>query len=524
MERWDYVVAGGGSAGCVVAGRLAAAGARVLLVEHGQRAEENPETLRADGYREAFINDEVIWERFSEPQTALGGRRLFMGSGRGLGGSGAVNAMVYTRGDARDYEAWGDGWRWDDVVDHFAALEQTLVINQRPPTSFTDTCIRAAEQVGFRHSRDLNDGNIGGVLGYEWMSFAGEDRRSAYVAFVRPEEASGRLTIATGATARRVIVESGRAVGLEMMRDGRLERAFADREVIVCAGALESPKLLMISGIGPAAQLRALGMPIVADLPVGENLHDHPNVSLFFFGRQTVDSHYPQLYGFHRVGEGRDLAPGQSDTCYVFYPARSSFREGLMRMVPTMMLPPSLYGARDKLLPRLLQRSIAGAFDRRAVQRFIARLYGIVVILGKPESRGTLRLASADPDAPAKIDPAYLADPADMETMVRGVALARAIAAATPLSGWGNRELIPGPTGRSRAAIERFIRSNVMTTYHYAGTCRLGEVVDRRLSVHGVRGLRVADASVIPVTPVAALNAPSMLIGHRAATFALEDR
>lgn len=522
MERWDYVVAGGGSSGCVVAGRLAAAGARVLLLEHGQHADENPETLRADGYREAFVNDRVIWERFSEPQPALGGRRLFMGSGRGLGGSGAVNAMVYTRGDRRDYEAWGEGWRWDDVAADFSALEDQLVVNQRPPTSFTDTCIRAAEQVGFRHSRDLNDGDIGGVLGYEWMSYAGEERRSAYVAFVRPEERAGRLRVVTGATARRVIVEDGRAVGVEYDHAGRVERAHAEREVIVCAGALESPKVLMLSGIGPAAALRDLGLPVVADLPVGENLHDHPNVSLFFFGKQTVDCHYPQLYGFHRVGDGAGLAPGQSDTCYVFYPARSSFREGLMRMAPTMALPPSLYAAREKLLPRLMQRSIAGLFDRRAVQRFIARLYGIVVILGKPESRGTVRLASPDPEVPAAIDPAYLAAPADMETMVRGVELARSIAGATPLAGWGSRELVPGPTGRSRAGVERFIRSNVMTTYHYAGTCRLGEVVDRRLRVRGVRGLRVADASVIPVTPVAALNAPSMLIGHRAATFALE--
>lgn len=516
---FDYVVIGGGSAGCVAAGELADDdGANVLLLECGDAAEANPETLRADGYKDAFANDRLMWERFSEPQPGCGGRRIYLGSGRGMGGSGSVNAMVYTRGAREDYDDWIDGWRWKDVCPDFEQLEAKLGIHRRAPTVFTETCIAAAKARGFRHKDDLNDGDLSGVLGYEWMSYDGERRRSSYVAFVKERDRSN-LVVHTKARVVRIEVDGDRrATAVVYQHEGRERRAAVAREVVLCAGALESPKLLMLSGIGPEAELRRHGIDVVLDQPaVGDNLHDHPNVTLFFIGSTEVDCHHPQLYGFHRANPRAALPPTQSDSCYVFYPARSSLREGMLRLLPAMVLPEKLYAI--DLLRRVMRGGIEAAFAQRWLQRLVARIYGIVVILGKPKSRGALRLRSADPKANARIDPAYFQHPEDMETMVAGVRLARKIATSEPLAAWGNRELLPGVRNDSTPAIERFIQRNAITTYHYAGACRMGPngVVDEQLRVRGIEGLRVADASVVPFTPVSAMNAPSMLVGYRAA-------
>ena len=259
------------------------------------------------------------------------------------------------------------------------------------------------------------------------------------------------------------------------------------------------------------------GAPAPRDRPdsgataVGQNLHDHPNLQLFFSGAgDEVDCHYPQLYGFGRANHASSLPTEQSDTCFVFYPARSSFREGLMRMLPGIALPPSLYEM--PAAKRLLRKTIAGAFATRPVEHFVNRLWGIVVILGKPKSRGEVTL-----DA---YDPGYFDDPEDLETLVSGVEMARRMAQQPALQGYGQKEIMPGPMGRN---IRAWIRKNAMTTYHFAGTCRMGRdahaVVDTELRVQGLEHLRIADASVVPFTPVSAMNAPSMMIGFRAAEF-----
>ena len=343
------------------------------------------------------------------------------------------------------------------------------------------------------------------MLGYEWMSYEADKRRSSYVAFIK-DRPRDNLVIKTGARVERVSFDAERRIeAVHFRHDGQRHRAQVRCEAVLCAGALESPKLLMRSGIGPGAELRHRGIDVLVDRhAVGQNLHDHPNVTLFFLGERAVDCEYPQLYGFHRA-----RGVGSSDTCYVFYPARSSFREGMLRLLPAIALPERLY--ETEWLPKLMRGAIRTAFAQGAVKRFVARMYGIVVILGKPKSRGRVTLSA--------IDPAYFFEPEDMATMVAGVTLARAIADARPLQGWGNRELIPG----ANADVEHWIRMNAMTTYHYAGTCRMGSdddaVVTPKLEVRGVRGLRVADASVVPFTPVSAMNAPSMLIGYRAAAW-----
>lgn len=525
---YDYVVIGGGSAGCVVAAELASdPDNRVMLLETGAPAESHPETLRADGYKDAFVNDALMHERFSVPQPSCAGQALFMGSGRGMGGSGSINGMVYTRGAALDYDEWPEGWRWADVVPDFEAVERRLDVRRRPPTEFTEACIRAAESAGFARKEDLNDGDLHGVLGYEWMNYRGADRRSSYVAFLKDGGPRPNLAVVTGASAHRLRFDSDRRVrAVEYAHGGGTHTVHVGREVVLCAGALETPKLLMLSGVGPGEELRRHALPVVHEQPaVGRNFHDHPNATVFFRGRRPVDCFYPQLYGFHRARPATALPPGQSDTCYVFYPARSSFREALIRLLPGIVLPQPLY--RMPAAPAALRAGIAAAFRSARLRAFVERLYGIVVILGKPLSRGTVGLSSHRPQDCARIDPRYFEHPEDLETMIDAVELTRRIAAGASLREWGNREIVPGPIARSRASVGRWVRGNAMTTYHFAGTCRMGgedAVVDRRLRVRGVTGLRVADASVVPTTPVSALNAPSMLVGYRAARFIREER
>jgi choline dehydrogenase len=524
-REFDYVVVGGGSAGCIVAGRLAeASDARVALVELGDHAEEHPETLAADGYKHAFANDALVSERFSTPQAHCGKQRIFMGSGRGMGGSGAINGMVYTRGAREDYASWPEGWRWDDVAPYFWQVEERLRVRPREATEFTECFVSSALEAGFRRSEDLNDGNLSGVFGYESMNYEGDLRRNSYVAFVKELKERSRLTVLTRAVARRVLFQGKRATGVEVLQGGALTTLRAQKEVILCAGALETPKLLMLSGVGAGPELARFDIPLVHALDgVGKNLHDHPNVTMFFLGKQPVDSFYPQLYGFHRANPASDLPKGQSDTCYVMYPARSSLREAAMRMLPTK-LPESLYGATSKAL---LRTGIRAATALSPVEALIERVWGCVVILGKPKSRGHLTLQSLDPRTQALIDPAYFSHPDDMRTMIEGVKLGRRIAFGAELTRFGNRPLLPPVRELGDASIQRFIEGNAMTTFHYAGTCRMGSdensVVDGELKVRGLSGLRIADASVTPWTPVSAMNAPSMMVGLRAAELVLRE-
>ena len=354
------------------------------------------------------------------------------------------------------------------------------------------------------------------------MSYEGEDRRSSYVSFIKDAGALPNLDIRTGARAHRIVFDADRrAVAVEYEHEGARATVEVGREVVLSAGALETPKLLLLSGVGPGEQLRALGIDVVADRPsVGTGLHDHPNVPVFFRADRNIETYFPQLYSFYRTNEDSALPERQSDTCYVYWPAPSAMKQMTQRMLPPMVVPEPLYGPRSRAFVRSL---VALAFKIPAVQRFTDRLFGIILILGKPKSRGTLRLASADATKPALIDPAYYADPEDLQTMIHGVRKARQIGNSAGLAEWGARELRPGKRTQSDQAIARYVRKNTITTYHFAGTCAMGThsdaAVDTQLRLRGVHGVRVADASAIPVTPVSALNAPSMLIGYRCAQF-----
>ena len=530
-QSFDYIVVGGGSAGCIVAGRLAEQNAgTVLLLERGDRAEVNPETLSADGFKYAFANDRVMLDRISEPQTACADRTLYAGSGKGMGGSGGVNGMVYTRGDKLDFAQWPKGWQWQDVEPAFQKLEQRLRIRHRDETTFTNIALTAAESVGFKRKHGMNDGNLTGFMGYNDMNFEGDKRRNSYVAFVA-EPASGNLTVKTQSLVHRILFDTQaaaepRANGIEVTIDGRKQTISANKEVILCAGALETPKLLMLSGVGPKQHLESLAIPVVKDVPaIGSNLHDHPNVTMFFQGRKPVDFGYPQVYGFLRCNPALDLPPQQADTCFAWLAAPVTMQESMKRMGPATMLRGKKFF--NPVLKGLLRFGLKLVLLLPPVNRFINNLYGIVIILGKPLSRGTVRLASRNAKDPAIVDLAFYKNDTDMETLLNGVEIAKKIAAHEGLKAWGNKPLAPASRSSKREVLKKWVHNTTMTTFHYCGSCSMGETadapVDSQLKLKGFKNIRIADASAIPVIPVSALNAPSMLVGYRAADFVIKD-
>lgn len=522
---FDYVIVGAGSSGCVLAARLAEESAgSVLLIEAGAPAEQHPETLTADGFKDAFANDALMWHRMSEAQPECAKRRLYAGSGRVVGGSGSVNGMVYTRGDRRDFINWPTDWQWDDICPAFEAIEQRLGIQPRSATLFAQSFISACEAVGMRRKDGLNDGDLGGYVGCNDLNYSGTQRRSSYSALLRDRRLPN-LTIATGASVQRLVFDDAeQAVAVEYKLKGVLQRVEVRREVILCAGALETPKLLMLSGVGPCEHLDAMGIPVVLDAPyVGRGLQDHPNVCLFYRTDRSVDFNYPQVYAFDAAGRpSHEAASAQPDSCFVCYAAPASIKQSMLRMLPILALPGFLY--RLGFLRALLRGFIHLAFCLPPIKHYVSKVFGIVVILGKPTSRGAIRLSSNNPDDAAVIDLAYYSTPEDRDTMLAAVNKSRSIAAQSNLA--GSTPLSSGAKDIQGDRLWRWITAATMTTFHYCGSCRMGEdansPVDARLRLKGLRNVRVADASVMPDIPVSALNAPSMMIGYRAAEFILK--
>lgn len=527
-DNADYIVVGGGSAGCLIAARLLQAKAgTVTLIERGDRSEANPETLSADGFKYAFANDKVMLDRLTTEQPACNGRTLYAGTGMVIGGSGAVNGMVYTRGDKHDFAEWPTGWQWQDVVPAFEAVEAGLRIRHREGTTFTEKALAAAEAVGFKRKHGMNDGELCGFMGYNDMNYENQERRNTYTAFLREQMNNTAFALHTKSLVHKVLFEGERAVGVEAEINGKKYTIKANKEVILCAGALETPKLLMLSGVGPAEHLTSLGIPVVKDVPsIGANLHDHPNVAMFYQGRKPVDFGYPQVYGFQRFNPALPLAEGQADTCMAWMSAPVTMQQSMRRMGPATMLKGKKFF--NPVLRFLVRLAVIIATSLPPVNKMINKLYGIVVILGKPLSRGTLRLASRHVKDPALIDIAYFQNPADMDTMLNAVACARDIAAHQGLKEWGNKPLA-GQLNSSKPEVwKKWVLNNVMTTFHFCGSCSMGDAADKPvdtvLRLKGFTGLRVADASVIPVIPVSALNAPSMMIGYRAVDFILASK
>lgn len=527
-EQYDYIVVGGGSAGCITAARLAEASiGSVLLVEAGDPAEHNPETLSADGFVQAFANDNVMLDRLSAHQPRCGNRHMYVGTGTGMGGSGAVNGMVYTRGDQKDFAQWPKGWHWKDVAPVFDQIEDILRVKPRGGSEFTVTCVDAAVQSGLVRKDRLNDGELCGYIGYQLMNYDGNKRRNSYVSFLQ-DKSLPNLKIITNTRVQRILFdEQKKAVALEIKSPNGFRKIGISEELVLCAGALETPKLLMLSGVGPQNQSNHFNIPLVADVPsIGRNLQDHPNVCVFYRGNRVPDSFYPQVYGFERMNPDLPLADKQADTCFVFYSAAASIQQSMQRMLPAILLKPKIYETRG--WRNAIKQLVNAMFLVPFTKRFVSKVFGIVVILGKPLSRGEVTLASRDPAQPARVNPGYFLNSADMDTMVEGVLRAQKIAGQGAFVRWGNMPLSKAARSQDRNDIKKWIKGAVMTTFHFAGTCRMGsqpaDPVDTQLKVKALNNVRVADASVMPEIPVSALNAPSMMIGWRAADFIVAAR
>lgn len=524
----DVIVVGAGSAGCVAAARLAADPARrVVLVEAGP-ADRNP-LLRVPLMTGVLLRGRMAnWFYHTEPEPNLCGRRLFWPRGKVLGGSSAINGMVWTRGLPDDFDGWAQrglpGWSFERVLPVYRGLERHHGGESawhggggpqpvtRPPGlhPLSAAFIEAGQAAGFPLSADFNGPAPEGFGRYDFTIADGR-RVSAATAFLRPLLGAPNLTVLTGAQVLRVVVERGRAVALELARGGRVERLAAG-EIVLCCGTVNSPQVLMLSGIGPAEALRAHGLAVAADLPgVGQNLQDHLLVRVEHACPEPVT-----LHGLLRADRAA-LALAQALLTGTGPAARFPLEAGAFLRSDPALDGPDLQA---HFLPGLSTAAVRWPWSPAPAQGhgFFANIYRM-----RPESRGSIALRSADPrDAPL-IRPNYLSARGDIDALARGVRLLRRVFAQPPFDRWRGAELQPGPAVQSDAEIEAWIRTRADTVFHPVGTCRMGTdagaVVDGALRVHGVAGLRVADASVMPAMPSCNTHAPSMMIGARAAAF-----
>jgi choline dehydrogenase len=498
----DYVIVGAGSAGCVLAARLAEDPAtRVCLLEAGPPARKLE--IRVPAAFSKLFGSTVDWGYRTAPQPALDGREVLFPLGKVVGGSASVNAMMVLRGHRADHDAWPAGWSWQDVLPCYerSAAGPFPLDRSRAPHPLSEAFVAAAARTGMR-VRDLNDPDNEGV-GLVPTSTRRGRRFSVADGYLRPALRRPNLTLRTGAHAVSVLVESGRAVGVEVALDGRRDVVHAAREVVVCAGAIGSPALLLRSGIGPREELEALGIPCVADAPgVGKGLRDHlaNGILVATDGAET-------LYSAERL---RHLA---SWLVLRRGPLTSNVGEA------------AAFVRTDESLqaPDLELVFAPVLFENEGLSRPSQHGITIAAVLLRPRSVGEVRLRSPDPAVPPVVDPRYLSDAEghDLRVLLHGIRLAREIAASEPLAPFVRDELLPGRAAQDGEALHAHVRAISQTLYHPVGTCRLGtdptSVVDPELRVRRVDGLRVVDASVIPEPPRGHTNWPVVMVAERAA-------
>lgn len=521
---FDYIVIGGGSAGCVLAARLSEdPNVSVCLLEAGP-ADKSVLIHCPAGLALLAQTGQANWGFETVPQPGLNGRRGYQPRGKVLGGSSSVNAMIYLRGPRADYDAWAaagnPGWGFDDLLPYFKKSEHNErgadalhgtggplnVMDLRSPNRFGPVFVEAAVQAGFARNHDFNGPTQEGVGMYQVTHKNGE-RCSAAKAYLTPNLARPNLTVMTGAHAMRLLMDGRRAVGVEARVKGSIAQFRAKREVLLCAGALQSPQILLLSGIGPGAALQQQGIAVVHDLPgVGANLHDHVDVVQVVNAPQLTD-----LFGLSFTGAAKAI-----QGLFEWRRTRSgmlttNFAEagGFIKSQP------------GEAMSDLQLHFIVGKLIDHGRKLSFGHGYSCHVCLLRPKSRGTLSLASADPLAAPLIDPNFLADRDDVDRLVRGFKLMRHILKQPALAGYRGRELPASGQARTDEQIEQFIRGHADTIYHPVGTCRMGpaptDVVDAELRVHGVQGLRVVDASIMPSIIGGNTNAPVIAIAEKAA-------
>ena len=499
MTHYDYIVIGAGSAGCVIANRLTEdSDTTVLLLEAG-----NPDTkpeIHIPAKCLSLVGSEVDWGYFSEPEPYLSDRQMFCSRGKVLGGSSSINFMMYVRGNHHDYDRWqalgNPGWSYQDVLPYFKKSEhqqreapeyhgvggELSVTDIKPLAAVSQCSIDACVAMGYDYNPDFNGTQQEGVGSYQLTVKDGK-RHSAAAAFLLPVLQRPNLTITTGALVTQLLFEGTRAVGVEYRHEGTLQQVGVNQEVILSAGAFDSPKLLMLSGIGDAAQLQAMGLSVVVDLPgVGQNLQDHLLVCVVQESTQDV---HPEITsngieaGLFLHSKGNlDIAPDLQ--CF---------------FGPIQFLPPSYAPANS---------GFTGAVS-------LTRLQNI----------GSVRLRSSDPQDTPMLQMNYLQSQADVQKLVEGIKLIRQLFQSTAFDQFRGKEIAPGVNVQSDEALEAYIRETCSTVWHPVGTCKMGTdsmaVVDPELRVHGVEGLRVVDASIMPTITTGNTNAPTIMIGEKAA-------
>jgi choline dehydrogenase len=526
---FDFIIVGAGSAGCVLANRLSASGRRrVLLLEAGPR-DTDPWIHIPLGYGKLFNKPRVNWLYKTEPQPGLNDRIIVQPRGKVLGGSSSINGLIYIRGQQEDFDHWrqlgNEGWSFADVLPYFRRSEDQArgaddlhgaggplaVSDPTEPHELCEAFISAAEQTGVPRNDDFNGATQEGVGYFQTTSRRGR-RCSAAVGYLRPVRHRANLAVVTDALATRILWRGGTAVGVEFRHAGRLKSASAGVEVLLCGGAFNSPQLLQLSGVGPGPLLQSHGIPVLRDRPaVGDALQDHLQVRTVFKCRKRITVN--------------------DDVRNPFRSALVGLRYALFRKGP-LTISAGYAGAFFKTDPRLASPDIQVHFINFSTTKMGDRLHpfsGFTASICqlRPESRGWLRIRSADPFEPPAIHPNYLATETDRRTNVAGLRMLRRIMQAPALQPYVAEELEPGAACQTDEALLAHCRERGSTIYHPVSTCRMGPddaaVVDTRLRVRGVGHLRVVDASIMPAVVSGNTNAAVIMIAEKAADMIIED-
>src|SRR5215813_13966499 len=514
---YDYIIIGAGSAGCVLASRLSEDPTlKVLLLEAGGK--DTAKEIHTPVAFSKLFKGPTDWAYYTEPEGQLGNRSLYWPRGKVLGGSSSLNAMIYIRGHRHDYDHWRDlgnpGWGYSDVLPYFKKSEDNergaseyhgaggplRVSEQRSINPLSEAFVEAAEQAGFKRNPDFNGEQQDGFGPYQVTQLQGR-RHSAAAAFLRPAMSRANLTVLTGVHVSGISLEGNRACTVNFHQGKTIRQERAEREIIVCGGAIGSPQLLMLSGIGPADYLRSLGITARCNLPgVGANLQDHPAVPVAYECTQPVS-----------LASAESLANLVRYLAFKSGPLTSNVGEGggFIRTSPAIAAPDVQY------------HFAPGYFVEHGFQQITEHAFTLGPTLLRPYSCGSITLRSNNPLDSPLIRANYLADPRDIQRMLAGVRIARTIAASNAFAKYRGRELCPGSQAKDDKSLRAHIAKYTETLYHPVGTCKMGNdaaaVVDAELRVRGVEGLRVVDASVMPVVPGGNTNAPTIMIAEKAA-------